>query len=51
MYFVPGVPPPPFRVPPPLMMPYHPNPRFPMRAPEALNLRANILKQIEYYFR
>lgn len=50
VYFLPGAPPHSFRVPPPFMMPHFPNPRFPMPAPEALNLRANILKQIEYYF-
>lgn len=50
--YVPIAPPGSIRGPhPPRFFPYPMNPGAPMLSPEMLTLKANIVKQIEYYFR
>lgn len=52
MYYMPAAPPGTFGGPfPPRFIPYTVKPGPPLLPPETLALRANIVKQIEYYFR
>eukprot|EP00262_Sarcandra_glabra_P007006 TRINITY_DN19565_c0_g1_i1.p1 TRINITY_DN19565_c0_g1~~TRINITY_DN19565_c0_g1_i1.p1 ORF type:complete len:1048 (+),score=188.56 TRINITY_DN19565_c0_g1_i1:248-3391(+) len=51
MYYIPATPPESVRGPPPRYTPHPPHPGYPLpAAPETLALRANVVKQIEYYF-
>lgn len=50
IYFVPAPPPPEMMRGPPRFVSHPPRPAYPVLSPETLALRANIVKQIEYYF-
>ncbi|XP_043691969.1 la-related protein 1A-like [Telopea speciosissima] len=50
MYYLPAAPPDSIRGSSPCFIAHPPHPGFPIPAPEALALRTNIVKQIEYYF-
>nr|DAD43170.1 TPA_asm: hypothetical protein HUJ06_001400 [Nelumbo nucifera] len=50
MYYLPAAPPETIRGPPPRFIAHPPHHVFPIPTPETVALRANIVKQIEYYF-